>query len=47
MIRRLKLSEIAPEEILCRDIRAERDVDADVDAIIAAVRAEGDDALYR
>ena len=47
MIRRLKLSEIAPEEILCRDIRAERDVDAAVDAIIAAVRAEGDRALYR
>lgn len=47
MIRRFKLSEIAPEEILCRDIRAERDVDAAVDAIIAAVRAEGDAALYR
>ena len=47
MIRRLKLSEIAPEEILCRDIRAERNVDAAVDAIIAAVRTEGDAALYR
>ncbi len=46
MIRRLKLSEISPDEILCRDIRAERNEDAAVDEIIASVRARGDAALY-
>ena len=37
--------EVRPEEILNRDIRAEADVEATVDAIIADVRARGDAAL--
>ena len=37
--------ELKPEEILNRDIRAEKNVEDVVDAIIADVRARGDDAL--
>ena len=36
---------LRPEEILNRDIRAEADVDAAVDAVIAQVRTRGDAAL--
>lgn len=36
---------LRPEEILNRDIRAEADVDAAVDAVIAQVRSRGDEAL--
>ena len=45
MIRLYDFDEVRPEEILNRDIRAEADVEATVDAIIADVRARGDDAL--
>ena len=37
---------LRPEEILNRDIRAEADVDAAVDAVIAQVRTRGDAALW-
>ena len=47
MIRRCRLSEISLDQILCRDIRAEKNVDAVVDEIIADVRANGDAALLR
>ena len=47
MIRILNFEGLAPEEILNRDIRAEADVEAVVDGIIADVRANGDEALYR
>ena len=47
MIRRYKLSEIPLEQILCRDIREEKNVDAIVDDIIADVRANGDAALKK
>ncbi len=47
MIRRFRLSEMSIDQILCRDIRAERNVDAIVDEIIADVRANGDQALRR
>jgi len=47
MIRRYKLSEISLDQILCRDIRAEKNVDAVVDEIIADVRANGDAALKK
>ena len=47
MIRRYKLSEISLDQILCRDIRAEKNVDAIVDEIIADVRANGDEALKK
>ena len=47
MIRRFRLSEMPIDQILCRDIRAERNVDAIVDEIIADVRANGDEALRR
>ena len=39
MIRLYDFDEVKPEEILNRDIRAEADVEATVDAIIADVRA--------
>ena len=39
MIRLYDFDEVRPEEILNRDIRAEADVEATVDAIIADVRA--------
>ena len=45
MIRILSFDAVRPEEILNRDIRAEADVEAVVDGIIAAVRARGDEAL--
>lgn len=45
MIRILDWKEIDPEEILNRDIRAEEDVGAAVDAVIADVRRRGDRAL--
>ncbi len=45
MIRILNFDAVAPEEILNRDIRAEADVESVVDAIIADVRARGDEAL--
>ena len=45
MIRLYDFDEVRPEEILNRDIRAEADVEAAVDAIIADVRARGDAAL--
>ena len=41
MIRLYDFDEVRPEEILNRDIRAEADVEATVDAIIADVRARG------
>ena len=47
MIRRCRLSEISLDQILCRDIRAEKNVDAVVDEIIADVRTNGDAALLR
>lgn len=45
MIRIIPFDTLKPEEILNRDIRAEADVEATVDAIIADVRARGDAAL--
>ena len=45
MIRRCRLSEMALEDILCRDIRNEENVDGIVDAIIDDVRKNGDAAL--
>ena len=45
MIRLYEFDALKPEEILNRDLRAEADVEAAVDAIIADVRARGDDAL--
>lgn len=45
MIRIIPFDTLKPEQILNRDIRAEADVEATVDAIIADVRACGDDAL--
>ena len=45
MIRILSFDTVRPEEILNRDIRAEADVEAVVDGIIADVRARGDEAL--
>ena len=47
MIRVLDWENIRPEEILNRDIRAEEDVSAAVDAVIADVRKNGDAALLR
>ena len=45
MIPILKLNELSPEEILNRDIRAEENVSAAVDAVIQAVCKNGDAAL--
>lgn len=45
MIRQYRLCEIPVEEILCRDIREEKNVDAVVDEIIKNVRERGDAAL--
>lgn len=47
MMRIYELETLAPEEILNRDIRAEADVDAAVDAILEDVRLHGDGALRR
>lgn len=46
MIRTFTLSEIPPEQILCRDIRNEINVEAAVEEIIAEVHRRGDEALY-
>ena len=45
MIRLYNFDELKPEEILNRDIRAEKNVEDVVDGIIADVRARGDEAL--
>ena len=45
MIKLYNFDELKPEKILNRDIRAEKNVEDVVDAIIADVRARGDDAL--
>ena len=45
MIKLYNFDELKPKEILNRDIRAEKNVEDVVDAIIADVRARGDDAL--
>ena len=45
MIPILKLKELSDEQILNRDIQAEENVSAAVDAVIAAVRTRGDTAL--
>ena len=45
MIPILEFDKLAPEDILNRDIRAEANVDAAVDAVLADVRAKGDAAL--
>ena len=45
MIKQYKLAEIAVQDILNRDIREEKDVEAVVDEIIGRVRVEGDKAL--
>jgi len=41
----LKFGQLAPEDILNRDIQAEEDVSAVVDAVLAEVKAKGDAAL--
>ena len=45
MIRIYEFDALAPEEILNRDIQAEEDVSAAVDAVLANVKANGDAAL--
>ena len=45
MIPFLEFDKLAPEDILNRDIRAEANVNAAVDAVLAEVRAKGDAAL--
>ena len=45
MMRIYDLDQLTPEQILNRDIQAEEDVSAAVDAILAEVRRRGDDAL--
>ena len=47
MIPILQFNELSPEDILNRDIRQETGVDEAVDAVLAAVRERGDDALQR
>ena len=47
MIRILDFNALRPQDILNRDIRAEEDVSAAVDAILADVRQNGDEALRR
>ena len=46
MIRIYEFDKLSPEEILNRDIQAEEDVSAAVDAVLAEVRAKGDSALF-
>ena len=46
MIRIYEFDKLSPEEILNRDIQAEEDVSAAVDAVLAEVRANGDAALF-
>ena len=45
MMKLYRLEDLTPDQVLNRDLRAEKDVEAVVDAIIADVRARGDDAL--
>ena len=45
MIPILKFEDLAPEDILNRDIQAEEDVSAAVDAVLAEVKSGGDTAL--
>ena len=45
MIRILDFDQLAPEAFLNRDLRAEEDVSAAVDEILAEVRQRGDAAL--
>ena len=45
MIQLYRLEDLTPDQVLNRDLRAEKDVEAVVDAIIADVRARGDAAL--
>ena len=45
MIRIYEFDKLSPEEILNRDIQAEEDVSAAVDAVLADVKANGDTAL--
>ena len=45
MIKLYDFDSLKPEEILNRDIRAEKDVEDVVDAILAEVRTRGDEAL--
>ena len=46
MIRIYEFDRLSPEEILNRDIQAEEDVGAAVDAVLAEVRTKGDAALF-
>ena len=46
MIRIYEFDKLSPEEILNRDIQAEEDVSATVDAVLAEVREKGDAALF-
>ena len=46
MIRIYEFDKLSPDEILNRDIQAEEDVSAAVDAVLAEVRAKGDAALF-
>ena len=45
MMRIYKFDQLTPETILNRNIQTEENVDAAVDAVLAAVRANGDAAL--
>ena len=45
MIKLYDFDSLKPEEILNRDIRAEKNVEDVVDAILADVRTRGDEAL--
>ena len=45
MIRLFEFDTLRPDEILNRDLRAEKNVEQAVEAIIADVRARGDEAL--
>ena len=45
MIKLYEFDALQPEKFLNRDLRAERDVEAAVDEIMARVRQEGDAAL--
>ena len=46
MMRILEFDKIAPEEILNRDLQAEENVSAAVDAVLAEVKQRGDAALW-
>ena len=47
MIRLFEFDKVSDADILTRAILAEEDVNAAVDAVLAAVRTEGDAALRR